>query len=387
MAVAVQQQRRQRGWKSVVGEILRWLSTMAFAGWLIGCRAAALVSPEQKPLLAFLPFTTAAAVIVNVVLLSFLIFRKHWLRATLPLIALVASSSTIQAVFGNPLRWPAESLAARPQIKVLLWNVHGLGIYDLPEDKAVPRKMLQFIKEQDPDVVCLVEFYTTYGNILKPHSEKFLEEGGFRDFRFVWDNTIGAKVYIGMGLFSKLPVSAVEERWIAPNINLLQSDVSLDSATKVRIVTFHLESVGLGDKEKDAIDAAGSTLPAAKQSVRTTKRFMQRTLTHFEKRARQADSVAGILAESPYPLIVCGDLNDVPGSYAYNTVRGARGDAFADYGKPFGRTYNRLSPTLRIDNIFYDKEVFQCVDFKTFRTTLSDHNPVLATFELKPVSR
>ena len=378
---------RRRRWKPVVGEIFRWLIALLAALWLVGCRLAALKSPQEAPLLAFFPFTTAAAVILNGLLLLFLLFRRHFLRASLPIIALIAAWPAINAVFGNPLRWPAQSLAARPQIKVLLWNVHGLGIYDLPEDKTVPRRMLQFIKEQDPDVVCLVEFYTNYGDAMKPHSERFLREGGFRDFRFVWDNTIGAKVYIGMGMFSKLPVSATEERWIAKNINLLQSDVSLDSATKIRIVTLHLESVGLGDKEKDALDAAGKTLPAAKNSVRTARRFMQRTLTHFEKRAAQADSVAGILTESPYPLIVCGDLNDMPGSYAYNMVRGELGDAFGVYGKPFGRTYNRLSPTLRIDNIFFDKEAFRCVDFRTFRTTLSDHNPVLATFELKTAER
>lgn len=377
----------RRRWKPIVVEIFRWLFTLLVALWLIGCRLAALVSPQEEPLLAFLPFTTAVAAIANLLLLLFLIFRRHLPRAALPLIALVAAWPAINAVFGNPLRWPAQSLAARPQIKVLLWNVHGLGIYDLPEDPEVPRKMLQFIKEQDPDVVCLVEFYTNYGDAMKPHSEKFLTEGGFRDFRFVWDNTIGAKVYIGMGMFSKLPVSAIEERWIAKNINLLQSDVRLDSATKIRIVTLHLESVGLADKEKDVLDAAGKTLPAAKNSVRTTRRFMQRTITHFQNRARQADSVAAILAESPYPLIVCGDINDMPGSYAYTTVRGELDDAFAKYGKPFGRTYNRLLPTLRIDNIFYDPEAFRCVDFKTFRTTLSDHNPVLATFELKTGSR
>ncbi len=379
--------RPARRWKPISLEVFRWLFALLAALWLIGCQLAALTSPEEQPLLAFFPFTTAAAALLNLLLLLYLVFRRHLLRAALPLIALVAAFPVINAVVGNPLRWPAQSLATRPQIKVLLWNVHGLGIYDLPEDKSVPRKMLQFIKEQDPDVVCLVEFYTNYGDVLKPHSETFLTEGGFRDFRFVWDNTIGSKVYIGMGLFSKLPVSAIEERWIAKNINLLQSDVSLDSMTKIRIVTLHLESVGLGDQDKAEIDAAKKSLPGVKNSYQMTRKFMSRAIGPFQRRARQADSVAGILAESPYPLIVCGDLNDMPGSYAYNTIRGRRGDAFADYGKPFGRTYNRISPTLRIDHIFYDTEAFRCVDFKTFRTSLSDHNPVLATFELKTANR
>ncbi len=365
------------------GTVFKWLFTLALALWLVGCQVAALLSPLDKPLLAFLPFTTAFAVTTNLVSFIFLLFRRRRLRAMLPLIALIAAFPAVRAVFGNPFHWSAQSLAARPQIKVLLWNVHGLGIYDLPEDPAVPRKMLQFIKEQDPDVACLVEFHTKYEDITKPHSTRFLTEGGFRDFRFVWDNTLGAQYYVGLALFSKLPVSAVEERWIARNINLLQTDVSLDSTTKIRIVTLHLESFNLRDKEKATLDSARQNIPGVKNSYRMARKFMARAVGPFQRRAREADSVRSILAESPYPLLICGDLNDLPGSYAYNTVRGERSDAFVDYGKPFGRTYNRLSPTLRIDNIFYDPDFFQCVDFKTFRTALSDHNPVVATFELK----
>ena len=110
---------------------------------------------------------------------------------------------------------------------------------------------------------------------------------------------------------------------------------------------------------------------------------MARFVAPLQRRARQADSVAAILRESPYPVIVCGDFNDLPGSYAYTTIRGPLSDAYEDYGRPFGRTYNRLSPTLRIDNIFYDPETFRCIDFKTVPTTLSDHNPIVATFEIK----
>lgn len=370
--------RRQR-----ILRIFKWTVTLAIGLWLVGCRAAALVSPEQEPLLAFLPFTTAAAIIANGLVFVFLLFRKRLLRSAVPLIALIAAADTIKPVFGAPLHQSAQSLVTRPQFKVLLWNVHGLGIYDLPEDKAIPQKMLQFIREQDADVVFLVEFYTDYQDAMKPHSARFLNEGGFREFRFVWDNTLGTKIYIGIGMFSKLPVSAIEERWIANNISLLQSDVSVDSATRIRFLTMHLESFRLADKDKTVIDEAKGGRAGVKGSLQLLKKYMQQSIRPFQNRARQADSVAGIIAESPYPVIVCGDLNDIPGSYSYTTVRGEMGDAFADYGKPFGRTYNRLSPTLRIDHIFYDPDAFRCVDFKTFQTSMSDHNPILATFELK----
>ncbi len=369
-----------------VFKFFSWSFITGMALWLIACRAAGVYSPEEIPLLAFATFTTPVALLANALLLVWLLVRRRLLATLLPLLALLAAAPVIGPVWGNPFR-PAgsseDTASANPRLKVLLWNVHGLGIYDLPEDKSVPKKMLRFIKSQDPDLVCLVEFYTDYGNVFKPHSTRFMKEGGYREFRFVWDNTIGAKVYIGIALFSKLPVSAVEERWIAKNINLLQADVSLPSGNLVRIVGLHLESFHLTDSDKAEFVSTKKKPNGIRKAYNLAQRIVRNSLHPFQLRAKQADSVRGILEESPYPLIVCGDLNDMPGSYAYTTIRGEHlGDAYAKRGKPLGRTYNQLSPTLRIDNIFYDTRYFRCRSFKTFTTTLSDHNPVLATFEL-----
>ena len=367
-------------------KFLSWSLIVGVALWLIACRAAGVYSPEEVALLAFAPFTTPFALLVNVLLLIWLLIRRRLLAFLVPLLALIAAAPIIKPIWGAPFRSKSavtDTSGGNPQLKVLLWNVHGLGIYDLPEDKSVPGKMLQFIKAQNPDVVCLVEFYTNYDNALKPHSASFMKQGGYREFRFVWDNTLGTKIYVGIALFSKLPVSAVEERWIARNINLLQTDVSLPAGKHVRIVSLHLESFHLADSDKAELDSTKKNPTGIRRAYNLAKRFVQRSIRPFQMRAKQADSVRGILAESPYPLIVCGDMNDLPGSYAYTTVRGEHlGDAYADWGMPLGRTYNRLSPTLRIDNLFYDTRYFRCRSFKTFSTTLSDHNPVLATFEL-----
>jgi endonuclease/exonuclease/phosphatase family metal-dependent hydrolase len=367
-------------------KFISWSLIIGVALWLVACRAAGVYSPEEIPLLAFAPFTTPVALLVNALLLIWLLVRRRLLAALVPLLALLAATPVIKPIWGNPFRAKAsvaDTAGTNPQLKVLLWNVHGLGIYDLPEDKSVPQKMLQFIKSQNPDLVCLVEFYTDYDNAFKPHSASFMKEGGYREFRFVWDNTLGTKIYVGIALFSKLPVSAVEERWIAKNINLLQTDVSLPAGERIRIVSLHLESFHLADRDKAELDDTKKNPTGIRKVYNLAKRFVQRSIQPFQMRAKQADSVRGILAESPYPLLVCGDMNDLPGSYAYTTVRGEHlGDAYADWGLPLGRTYNRLSPTLRIDNLLYDTRYFHCRSFKTFTTTLSDHNPVLATFEL-----
>jgi endonuclease/exonuclease/phosphatase (EEP) superfamily protein YafD len=58
-------------------------------------------------------------------------------------------------------------------------------------------------------------------------------------------------------------------------------------------------------------------------------------------------------------------------------------DAFADKGVGLGRSYNLFSPTLRIDYILYNPKALSIVGFRSPRTTLSDHNPVIANFRLQ----
>ena len=79
---------------------------------------------------------------------------------------------------------------------------------------------------------------------------------------------------------------------------------------------------------------------------------------------------------SPYPVIICGDFNDVPNSYAYNTIGKGTHDAFTDKGTGIGRTYAGVSPTLRIDHIFADKH-FNIEQYIRARKKISDHYPLI----------
>ena len=50
---------------------------------------------------------------------------------------------------------------------------------------------------------------------------------------------------------------------------------------------------------------------------------------------------------SPYPIIVCGDFNDVPVSYAYETIGAGLQNAFVEKGSEFHEHSARISPTLQ----------------------------------------
>jgi endonuclease/exonuclease/phosphatase (EEP) superfamily protein YafD len=101
------------------------------------------------------------------------------------------------------------------------------------------------------------------------------------------------------------------------------------------------------------------------------------------KRAVQAQIIDSFLYKSVYPYIVCGDFYDMPGSYVYQEVKGGLKDAFVSKGLGLGRTYRKIFPTLRIDYILYNPDLLICKGYISPDVSLSDHNPVIATFSVK----
>ena len=74
----------------------------------------------------------------------------------------------------------------------------------------------------------------------------------------------------------------------------------------------------------------------------------------FRIRAEQADIIADeIEALQGDYLIVCGDFNDTPISYARRRIQGQLRDAYVESGKGVGISYNGNMFWFRIDHILH----------------------------------
>ena len=73
-------------------------------------------------------------------------------------------------------------------------------------------------------------------------------------------------------------------------------------------------------------------------------------------RAPQVDTLAQMVASSPYPAIVCGDFNDTPVSYTYRTITRNLRDAFCWAGRGYSHTYRGFFDMLRIDYVLCGEE-------------------------------
>ena len=268
-----------------------------------------------------------------------------------------------------------ESKKAPNQVRIASWNVARFLEWkrNNSEKSKTRLKMLEQIKKQNADILCLEEFFHSpdsafYDNISE------IKEMGYPYYYFSYDPD-GEYQYIGSAIFSKYPMlDTGMVRYFRPSMPeaLVHADIKVNNDT-FRVYATHLQSVQFRQREYEAIDEIKS---AEDSILANSKTVLAKVRKAMNLRSSQADIARKILDDSPYPVVFCADLNDIPNSYTYFTIRGDMQDAFLKKGFGIGRTFSSLSPTLRIDNIFVDKR-FSIQQYARIDRKVSDHFPII----------
>ena len=273
-----------------------------------------------------------------------------------------------------------ENNISAPTIRVVSWNVARFREWRRNNNQGsqLRLKMLQQLKAQNADVLCLQEFFYSSDKKFYSNIEE-IQAMGYPYFYFSYDSN-KQKQYVGSVIFSRFPiVDTGIVRYFRPATPeaLIYADIKIKNDT-VRIFTTHLQSVQFRKKEYKAI----SEIANADDSLfANSKTILSKLKKAIVLRSAQAEVVRKISDDSPYPKIVCGDFNDVPNSNTYYNIRGAMQDAFLEKGFGIGRTFSGLSPTLRIDYIFADQS-FSVKQFHRVVNKYSDHYQLLTDLQL-----
>jgi len=301
--------------------------------------------------------------------------------AWLPLLILLFGFKSIGVVvsFHLPARFNYEKKPG--QIRIASWNVaRFLEWKKNDSQKSRTRlKILDQIKEEDADIICLQEFFYSPEPQFY-HNVKEIQDMGYPYFYFSKDPD-GWLQYIGSAIFSKYPmIDTGLVRYFRPAMPeaLVHADIKVNEDT-IRVYSTHLQSVQFRQQDYKAINEIKH---ADDSLIDNSKTVLAKLKKAMNFRSTQAEIVRQILDDSPYPVIFCGDLNDVPNSHTYFTIRGDMQDAFLEKGFGIGRTFSSLSPTLRIDYIMADDH-FKINQFTRLAKNLSDHFMIMADVELK----
>jgi len=273
---------------------------------------------------------------------------------------------------------------SRGAIRIMSWNVEHFDILEHKTHPETKEKMLALINEYQPDIACFQEMVG--GEASKDainYVPDIARRLGFATYYYSFNPKLDfdGNHHFGIIIFSKFPVINRQTVSFYPNDynSIFQYADIVKGTDTLRVFNIHLQSLKFSAGNLQYIDRPTVT---DETDLEKSKSVISKLKKGFLKRRVQADRIRGEIDKSPYPVIVCGDFNDVPNSYAYHTISNGLQNSFAAAGTGLGRTFSGISPTLRIDNIFAGKK-YTVLQYTRINKKLSDHFPVFA--DLKTV--
>lgn len=324
---------------------------------------------------------------------GFLVFwallRSKWFVVSA--IALILALPNIRAFWGLHFFSSFKPEKKEKTIRIMHWNVEWFNETTKKDNltKEYRKKMLEFIKEQNADILCFQEFFEPNKKAWNFSNVKDIIALSYPYFyRAIDYGQPGGRFEAGPAIFSRYPiVDTMRVRFQGPaNLRAAESLIAADIQTgerRIRVYTTHLQSVLFQKpdyRNLEIIKSADDSIISASKSI------VKKLRRGYSLRAGQADVVRHLLDSCPYPEIITGDFNDVPNSYTYFHIKGNRQDVFIRKGSGIGRTFSRISPTLRIDYILADKK-FDVLQYKRFLLPYSDHYPILADLTIPDEDR
>jgi endonuclease/exonuclease/phosphatase family metal-dependent hydrolase len=248
-------------------------------------------------------------------------------------------------------------------ISLLSFNVQFFHQANGQGEDGSQLNILDFFRQSQTDIICMQEF----ANINEMAANISSITG--MPHRHI-EMSIGK---LGIATYSRYPMVGRKLIYSDNSVNACMYTDLLIAGDTIRVFNIHLKSIGFGHKQRDLIENA---IRKEYKDLKTVKSIVKQIVDASIRRSKQVEIVEKHIAQSPYPVIICGDFNDPPVSYSYQKIRNHRKDAFIEAGRGFSFTYNigRISRQ-RIDFIIHSPE-FEAYDYKSPRVILSDHYPV-----------
>ncbi len=352
---------------SILTFFSRWGQILAVAGLSLALFLALIAAYLGADIL-FLPALLALAFpflyLGNLLAAIWLFYRRHRLLY-LPLVLLALALPRI----GDLYNVYNHNSNKRFEYSLISYNLHYFN-YLHQQEKMPARKNLDTILTQliaiNSPILCLQEFSGQNAQLSKAANQ-------FMTARYPHQHQGGGS---SLAIFSRFPILNVGKLAFPNSHNsVIWADIQLVTQ-RVRVYNMHLQSVGLGADAEHVFDNQKN------QNMPKYKRIGSKLSRAFALRAEQSRLLLAELKKCPYPIILAGDMNDTPASYAYAKISSFLHDSFAKGEAGFGATYNGNLPFLRIDYVFFSSH-FQQFNQKVLPLRFSDHYPVRVDFNFK----
>lgn len=332
------------------------LFTIFILGLSIFAYFSGKINPVENMFAAYVALSKPILVVVNTILFIYWLIRlRYWLW--IPLTGLIVNYEYITSMYQiyNPTKYANEN-----RLKVVTYNVHSFG-NEITGFSA--KEFAEMMNKEETDVLCFQEYrgngdfteqdlQNTYAKIF-PYS--FIPEG------------------LSQAIYSRYPIRQSQTIEF-PNTNngAIWADLDVKGMT-IRIINVHMQTTSFDRMRSKAAQARGEQDEEQERGIYLgySDNFRENTV----RRAEQAEQISSLINATEYPLIVCGDFNDPPGTFTYETLKNGLKDGFQTAGEGYGATYRGFHHLLRIDYLFHST-LLEGIKYKVIPYDMSDHNPV-----------
>jgi endonuclease/exonuclease/phosphatase family metal-dependent hydrolase len=372
---------------SFLGKLILFLNIL-FVFALLIIYLSARVSPQTFWPLAFPGVIYPFVLIINVGFVVIWILRRKF-YFLISLVVVLAGYSHV-ASFISYKRAKKQLPETGVNIHVLSYNVRVFDLYNYGPrwqlNFTERNKIYKFLKEKDFDIICFQEFvhdetgaFKTLDTIPRFLRTRYSHTGYTHESRGL--------NYFGLATFSSYPIvnrGIIKFPTRAGNL-CIYSDIKIENDT-IRVYNVHFESIGLSPEDYLFVENMINVEQITDRQILREGglQILRRLKNAFQHRAIQVELLAESIANSPYPVILAGDFNDTPTSYAYRIMTRHLNDAFKS-GKGIGQTYSGVLPGFRIDYILHSDD-FVSYNFVTGEQKYSDHYPISVWLNLDPGS-
>lgn len=313
------------------------------------------VTPAGNTARAMLVYVLPLLIAANIVMLVVWLIKRNWLVAAVPLVTVLCCIPYIGTV------WQPRPLSADPyEGRTLTVATYNVAKFGNETSGFMAQDILSEMKKQAVDVLCFQEYSDLYGG--KRNSDNYKDY--FPYMRTGNDDMV---------IYSRYPITSSENMpFEDSNNSAMWCDIDVKGSI-VRVYNAHLETTGFNRTIRQAAKSVRSGYSVESNAL--LRAVYSNYTLGMTIRAGQADALANEMRACTLPLIVCGDFNDVPYSYVYNTVLDGLIDGFKECGSGWMRTYRGKKP-VRIDYVFHS-ETLTGLSYYFLPLTYSDHYPVV----------
>ncbi len=344
---------------------------------LAACYLSQWISPVSLWPLAFFGLLFPVLIVIQFVfVLLFLLLRSK--AIVLPIILILSGWNPIAHTF--QISRPRDSSAANKNaITVMTYNVRLFDIAHYWSGlKDQSEGVFSYVSDVNPDILCFQEFAQQDPG---KFSIEFIKSRlTFLPQSVIEYNYTSQNRKHGLAIFSRYPIIRSGHEHFAGTRNMmLYADILIDADT-IRVFNNHLESIHFDRDELQWIDTTTNKTMIPRDKI---TEIVNRMKGAYIKRANQAGIVRKNIDHSPYKVIVCGDFNDTPVSYATHKIGSDLYDSFRSGGRWLGITFPNVKVPLRIDYILHSKEMVSG-GYQIGKIKFSDHRPVSCMINLTP---